>query len=295
MSSRTLRSAAAWLWKIPLIAVAYVAATMISGALVSALGLQFPQAPEQTYSPLRSLLAALLLAAVVALLARGLRGSMAFRWLVLFGFAYVAYCVNTQIEGAIFTTMGGMGTMLVFFVIPCAVLSGAAASLISPRGDATALTSVFADRGMSAWWWRAALAWLAFPIIYYVFGMVIYPFVSEFYESGVLGLVVPAQGVILSVVALRSLLFLLVIVPILGNWSGSRRSLALSLGAALAVMVGVAGLIEVDWFPTRMRIVHGLEITADSLVHAWVVVALLVPRRPAGRREPAGLSAEPTS
>jgi hypothetical protein len=279
MSSNTNRHRLSPLWKIPVIAAAYLAATMISGALVTAAGLKFPEAPGQSFSPIRSVLAALVLGAAAWLLARGIRGSAGLRWLALFVFSYVAYCVNNQIEGAIFTTMGGFGTMLVFFVFPCAVLAGAAVGLVRPRDEAAALTSVFSDRGISAWWWRAVLAWLAFPVIYFFFGMIIYPFVSEFYESGQLGLVVPDQGVILSVVTFRSLLFLVVTVPILNNWSGSRRGLALSLGVALAVMVGVAGMIEVSWFPTRMRIVHGLEITADSLVHAWLLVALLMSRK----------------
>ncbi len=267
-----------WLWNIPLIAVADFVATMISGALITAMGMEFPEFPGLAYSPVRSLLAALLLGAALYLLARGIRGSLVFRWFVLFAFTYISYCVNNQIESAIFTTMGGFDTMLVFFIIPCALVAGAAALLVKPPDEATVLTTIFSDRPMSAWWWRATLAWLAFPVIYYLFGMLIYPFVADAYEGGELGLVVPSQSVVLSAVIFRSLLFLLVTIPILTNWSRSRRSLMLALAAAFAAMVGAVGMIEASWMTTTMRIVHGLEITADSIVHAWVLVTLLVPK-----------------
>jgi hypothetical protein len=41
-------------------------------------------------------------------------------------------------------------------------------------------------------------------------------------------------------------------------------------------MVGLVAMIESTWLPTTMRLVHGVEIALDSLVHAWVLVALLV-------------------
>jgi hypothetical protein len=274
-----------WLWKIPLIAVAYFVATMISGELVLALGMEFPEFPALAYSPVRSLLAALVLGAALYLLARGVRGSSVFRWFVLFAFTYISFCVNNQIEVAIFTTIGGFDTMLIFFIIPCALVAGAAALLIKPPDEATVLTTVFSDRPTPAWWWRATLAWLAFPVIYYFFGMLIYPFVADAYEGGELGLVVPSQSVILSAVTFRSLLFLLVTIPILTNWSRSRRSLMLALAAAFTAMVGVVGMIEAGWMTTTLRIGHGLEITADSIVHAWVLTTLLVPKSRAAETE----------
>jgi hypothetical protein len=278
MTTEHDRRGIGWLWKIPLIAVADFVATMISGALITVMGMEFPEFPELAYSPIRSLLAALVLGVALYLLARGIRGSSVFRWFVLFAFTYISYCVNNQIEAAIFTTMGGFDTMLVFFIIPCALVAGAAALLVKPPDEATVLTTVFSDRPMSAWWWRATLAWLAFPVIYYLFGMLIYPFVADAYEGGELGLVVPSQSVVLSAVIFRSLLFLLVTIPILTNWSRSRLSLMLALAAAFTAMVGAVGMIEASWMTTTMRIVHGLEITADSIVHAWVLVTLLVPK-----------------
>jgi hypothetical protein len=156
------------------------------------------------------------------------------------------------------------------------VITGAAALLFKVPHDGSALATVFSDRPVSAWWWRFVIAWLSFPFIYYFFGAFAYPLVKDAYQSSEFALEVPSQSLILGAVFTRSLLFLLVTIPILMYWSRSRRCLTYSLGVALAVMVGLVAMIESTWLPTTMRLVHGVEIALDSLVHAWVLVALLV-------------------
>jgi hypothetical protein len=268
----------AFLWKIPVIAAAYFAGSIFSGWISAGLGLQFPEFPGQEYRPVLGYLAALVLAAGLSLLAQGLRGSTAFRWLILFAFTYVSYCVNNQIEGAVFTTASGFGSNLLYFLLPCAVIAATAAILFAAPNEDAVLTTVFSDRPISAWWWRAVIAWFAFPFIYYFFGAFAYPLVKDAYQSGDFALEVPSQSLILGAVFTRSLLFLLATIPILMHWSRSRNGLIFALGTALAAMVGVAAMIESSWLPATVRIVHGVEILVDSLVHAWVLVALLVPR-----------------
>jgi len=275
----------ALLWKIPLIAAIYFAGSIISGWISEGLGLQFPKFSGHEYSPVLSYLAALVLAAGVSLLARGLRGSTAWRWLVLFAFTYVAFCVNNQIEGAVFTTANGFGSNLVYFLIPCALVAVAAVLLFDAPDEDPVLNTVFSDRPVSSWWWRFGVAWVAFPFIYYFFGAFAYPLVKDAYQSGDFALEVPSQVLILGAVFTRSLLFLFVTVPILMYWSRSRRSLVFSLGTALAAMVGLVAMIESTWLPTTVRIVHGVEIAIDSLIHAWVLVALLVPKEKVGEPE----------
>jgi hypothetical protein len=263
-------------WKVPLVAAVYFAGSIFSGWMCERLGLQFPDIPGQEYRPVLSFLAALVLAAGVALLARGIRGSASFRWLVLFAFTYVSYCVNNQIEGAVFTTASGYASNLLFFLIPSALITGAAALLFRAPDEDSALATVFSDRPASAWWWRFVVAWVSFPFIYYFFGAFAYPLVRDAYQSSDFALEVPSQSLILGAVFTRSLLFLLVTIPILTYWSRSRRCLTFSLGAALAIMVGLVAMIESTWLPTTLRLVHGVEIALDSLVHAWVLIALLV-------------------
>ncbi|MGA8205579.1 MAG: hypothetical protein WB812_13740, partial [Woeseiaceae bacterium] len=71
-----------------------------------------------------------------------------------------------------------------------------------------------------------------------------------------------------------SVLLLLVSLPIIIGWEGSRARLILGLGLGLAAAVGVGGLVQAMFFPAVLRWVHGIEIFADSLVYAWVLALL---------------------
>jgi hypothetical protein len=263
---------------------AFSVGLVISGALVWMLGMEFPDLPGQTHYPIADLLGSLLLAACMVPVTRGVAGSTSHRWIILAAFVYVSYGLNNQIESAVFTTAGGFTTMVLFFIIPCALIAVAAVLLIKHAKGPT-ISTVFADRPVSRWWWRAVLAWLSFPVIYLFFGMLIYPLVRNVYEAPDSGLVVPGWSVVLRTVLLRSLLFLLVAIPILRSWTRSRPGLVLALGIAFTGMVGLVGLVQAHWWPISMRLVHSVEICADSFVYAWILVALFVPKEPPATAE----------
>ena len=63
--------------------------------------------------------------------------------------------------------------------------------------------------------------------------------------------------------------------PVLIAWSGSRLRLAILLGFALFVLVGLFHLIQAYWLPSSLRLVHGVEILSDSLLYAAVLVLLM--------------------
>ena len=123
------------------------------------------------------------------------------------------------------------------------------------------------------------VAIVAFPVIYITFGELVLPLVGEYYVQGAYELALPSWSQIIPLQLARSVLFLLVCLPVLAIWRGSRRSLVLSLGFATSVLVGFMSVITSYWFPWQMRLFHGLEIVADSFVYAWVLIALLVKRR----------------
>jgi hypothetical protein len=291
--TRSSYSAAGYLWRILVMGIAFSIGLAFSGALVWTLGMEFPELPGQTNYPIANLLASLLLAACIVPVTRGLAGSTGRRWIILAAFVYVSYALNNQIEAAVFTTAGGFTTMVLFFIVPCVLIAGAAVFLIK-NPEVPTLSTVFADRPVSRWWWRAVLAWLAFPVIYFFFGALIYPMVREVYEAPDSGLVLPSGDVVLRTVLLRSLLFLLVTIPILRSWTRSRLGLAVALGIAFTATVGLVGLVQANWWPISMRIVHSAEICADSLVYAWVLVALLVPRVTRESRAPSPEPPVPT-
>lgn len=283
-TTRTLRTAAGYLWRLPLCTSAYVVGAVASGALVSALGLPLPQVPEQTNEQTMGLclvLGSLALGLGLAPLARRIRGRFAVRTLVLAGLCYICLGVNTPIEAVIFTSLGGMASIPIFSIVPCVLLGIMMALLFKPveRGDPFFANAkrFFEGRTAGEWTWRLAAAVCAFPLIYWTFGLMIAPFVRPYYEQGQFGLALPSATVIVLVQLLRSAMFLAATLPILMMWSGPRRQRILSLGLAFYVLVGLFSMIQTHWLAPTLLILHNLEIFVDSMVYALALALLLVP------------------
>jgi len=260
MSTEERQTAISWLWRIMVVALIYFVAILISGAVVTVTGLEWPTIAEpasQTTNILLNLVSSFLIAACLALLAGGIRGSQFVRWLILAAFTYAA-----------------------------------AVWLFHPPQVEAPFETTIANYPTSAWWWRIPAAWLAFPIIYLFFGMLAAPLVVPVYQEQNFGLTLPGMGTILPVVLGRSALYLAVTIPILVNWSRSRRSLILSLGIAFFAMMGLIGLLTATFFPPILRIVHSIEILGDGLVYAWLLVALFIPKTRAENTEPVPAVAE---
>ncbi|MFZ5927258.1 MAG: hypothetical protein ACOYX1_07390 [Acidobacteriota bacterium] len=265
----------------------FVAAMSLSGALVTALGLKMMAMPDgvnQQAVALASLLASPLLALALAPLAVRLPGAWVARtgWLALF--LYVTFGLNTMIEARIFSSMVGPGTlagMCVFYVLPCLTLALAVAAAFPAREPHPALLP---HRPAAAWAGRLAFAWLAFPVAYLFFGTLISPLVIEQYRQGVAGLVLLPIGVIVSTQLGRSLLYLASALPLVILWSGSWRTLAVRFGWAYWVLTGLYGLITAFWMPANLRLIHSLEIGADSFAYAFLLAwALRAPSKSASR------------
>jgi cytochrome bd-type quinol oxidase subunit 2 len=279
--------------KVAAVAAAYYLGTMISGMVITAAGMPwpaFPNPPSQATGLALNVISSILMAGCLALLASGIRASQIGRWLAVAAFSYVIFGLNNQIEAAAFTSFGGTATMLVFFVTPCLLGAATAAWLIRPPTLPEARQASVCAGPFSTWWWRVVLAWLAFPVIYIFFGMLVAPVVVPFYQDPSFGLKLPGWGTLMPVVLLRSALALAVTLPILLLWSRSRRSLMVALAVAFFAMMGLIGLATTTFFPPVMRIVHSLEILGDSMVYAWVLVALFIPKAKA-----ASATASPTN
>lgn len=273
--TKMLRAAIHWTWRLPVCGLAYVVGSMVGGAVVGALGMALPQVPEEADERIMGvclMIGSVALAGGIAPLARGLRGPFWSRWLILAGLCYVCLGINTPIEAAIFTNLGGMSGMVVLMVVPCALFGAATALLFRPAsaGVSPGTPGGRSVRGHGAWWWvwRLGAALCAFPVIYWTFGMMVGPFVLDYYRAGDYGLTLPGLGTIILVQFLRSAVFLAAALPVLMRWSGSRPGVALRLGAAFYVLVGLFGMIQVYWLAPALRVLHNVEILADSMVYA---------------------------
>jgi len=285
-SGKALKTIGGYIWKVPICALAYMVGTMVGGALVSALGMKLPAVPEQADEKIMGvclLIGSLILAVGIVPLAQRIRATYLARWLILAALAYVCLGVNTPIEAAIFTNMSGMPSMAVFSVLPCLLFAGVMALVFKPseKGKPFGLNvrRFFSGRRAGDWVWRFAAAICAFPVIYWVFGMCVGPWVVEYYKQGQFGLTLPNVRVIVLVQLIRSSLFLLASLPILIAWSGSRLRLTVTLGVAFFVLVGLFSLIQVYWLGPVLLVLHNVEILADSLVYAGALVFLLVRKK----------------
>ncbi len=235
--------------KILLSALILAIATMLAGTIVSALPLSPPVSlPGTSPAFLSMLFGSLVLVVGVVPIASGLGGRFATRWLALGLMLYLATGVN------------------------------ALAGQYGSQQSAPKLPHL----GTGQWLWRIAVAWLSFPVIYFLFGLCVAPFVIPIYQAGVAGLHIPPLDVIMRTQLLRSFLFLASSLPVILLWTGSRRRLILALGWAHTAMVGLYGLSQASFMPPVLRVLHSLEIAADSFVYAFILVWLFFPRERIG-------------
>lgn len=274
-----------WLWKLGVCTAAYATGTVLGGMLTLALGIEMPRMPAEVDPAMQGLLllpGGLVYSVGLAAIAIGLAGRWWQRWLILAAFLYVINGIGNTIEATLFTTLGGQVASAIGFLAP-SVLCALAVALLFPPPSGAGLADQFARflarRKPASLAGRILLAVLAFPVIYFVFGAAVAPIVVPYYNE-LDFLQIPPMATLIPVLHFRSLLLLLVSLPILVGWDGSRCGLILGLGLGHAAAVGLGGLAQVTFFPEVLRWTHGIEILVDSLVYAWIL-ALLFAAKPA--------------
>jgi hypothetical protein len=268
--------------------MAFFVGLMLGSMVATWTGLLSPSLPEgtdQTTLMQYAWLGGLVLALTLVSVSWGLSGGFVTRWLILSFLTWIAFGVNTYLEAAIFTTMSAATPFTVAMYLFASLFCGAAVAwLFPPETEGTGflanVKAFFARRGTGAWIWRLLAALLAFPLIYLAFGSLVAPFVVGFYRQGTSQLTLPGWDQILPVLSLRSLFFLLACMPVFIAWQESKRRLFVTLGLALFIMVGGLNMLQAYWFPPVLRVAHSLEILADEVVYAGVLVVLLAKRVP---------------
>jgi len=278
-----LISAVNYLWKIVVCAFAYSGGLIISRLIFLSIGIIPPRMPEQANESVAGyyLLTGSIISVIgLALIARMIRGNYWIRWLSLSTFLFISFGVNNTIEDSIYSSTEGLLLMIPILFLPCILLTAVAALLFSPlSGDSSHRETTicfFKGRTFLEWIGRLLAAIGSFPLVYFVFGLVVSPIVVDYYRQGTADLVLPDIGTILTVQFLRSILFLIASLPVLALWSGTKRQLILRLGFALFVLGATFEIVLAYQLPTVLRLTHSIEILVDSLVYAWLLVTLLV-------------------
>ncbi len=264
------------LFKLAICWIAFVAAIIASGMIDRILHLpsvSLPGGMTVQAMFLMQLVGGVVVVVGLYPLARGLAARGIVRAAAIGLFLLLAFGLNGLIETKLFTHFldGGMGGAVAFYASLAVVLGAAIGFSFGSEGQ----PGGFGRRTPIAWLWRGALAWLAWPVIYFFFGMCIAPIVTPYYRAGIAGLQLPNSiSVLFEVQLVRSVFFLATSLPFVALWKGSRRSLWLTLGLAHAFTIGIFGLVGAAWLPMILRVVHSVEITGDSFAYAGLLVLL---------------------
>jgi len=259
---------------------AYIVALFASGILTHVLNLPQIKSPGSSSSQTQLLLglgAGALLVLGLYPLVRRIAAPPAVRSFVIAFFFFVALGVNGSIEAKFFTHIldGGIASAGIFYLTQAVLIGAALGSFFGETGQPTG----FASHSWLAWSGRVVAAWLAWPVIYFLFGMCVAPIVVPYYNAGIAGLRIPPAHTIFAVQLVRSVTFLACSLPFVALWKGSRRSLWFALGLAHAVVVGFYGLAQATFMPWPMRIAHSIEMTCDSFAYAGLLVLLFAAPR----------------
>lgn len=283
---KVLKLIASWLWRLVAAGAGYAAGLMLGGAVATALGLEPPRAVPSADPAMGALLllpGGMALALGLAVMASGIAGPRWRRWAILGAFAFVVNGVGTALELSEFSTLGG-GPFMAWANLPASFLCALIVVMLFPpqtvSGASEAVRAFFA-RTPGRLVGSLLLAFLAFPFFYFVFGFMIAPIVLPYYEQ-IDFIVVPPLATIVLLLCIRSVLFLLVSMPVILCWGLSRGRLAFGLAAGHFTAVGLSGLVQATFFPTVVRWTHGVEILATSICYgvalAWLLFA--PPRTP---------------
>ena len=282
-------------WRIGICGLAFAGGLIASRLLLQLFGLDLArmpaQAPEET-AGYYLLAGSIALAVGTVWVAQGVGSTWKKRWVVVSAFLIVGFGLSTTIETAIYGTVDRPSLLVLLFLFPCLLLATLEAALFAPGQDGRwdrPASEFFRSRVWPDWAWRLAAGVVLFPVVYFVFGILVSPIVTEHYAQGVAGLSLPSPGVIVRTQLLRSILHILVAIPVMVLWRGSRLQLVAALSLAFFVFVAAYDVILANEIPLVLVLTHGLEVLADSAVYSWVLVALLVPPRMWGEQaRPAG-------
>jgi hypothetical protein len=285
-----IKSILMYLWKLPLCGIVFFIGLALGGGLLAQIGFTAPAMPEGADANIIMVwyfAGSTLLALALSFVARRLRANLLVRWVILFELMWVFVVVGMVIEsfffmdtGAVSSWINSLYTML-SFLLPVLFLSALEAVLFRPAQSAKnclkCMQSFFATRRLPAWLWRVAAALFAYPLAYFLFGLLVNPLISEYYMQGMYELTIPSWGELIPLQLVRSIIFLMASLPVVAWWRGSQRSLWVSLGVSIFVMTAFMAVITSYWFPWQMRLFHGLELLADAMVYAGALTVLFRP------------------
>ncbi|MFN2442221.1 MAG: hypothetical protein ABR517_06010 [Thermoanaerobaculia bacterium] len=140
---------------------------------------------------------------------------------------------------------------------------------------------------------RFAAGAAAYLVIYFAFGMMIFPFIADFYSG--LG-TPPMARVIGMALFVRGPIFVALAALIIAMSGASRRETILMVAVSMSVLGGVAPLmVPSSLFPDAVRLVHFIEVSSENFLFGWILGMLLTRRASPAIGTPAPIEVVPAT
>ena len=130
----------------------------------------------------------------------------------------------------------------------------------------------FASQSRSERVWKFVLSAAAYPVLYFVAGSIVWPYVKDFYATQVLP---GPSSIVLLQLFVRGPIFVVLCLVLVRMLGLPRLSGALVAGAVFTIITGIAPLlIPNPYFPDAVRWAHFCEVTSSNFVFAAFVAWL---------------------
>ncbi|MBI2679826.1 MAG: hypothetical protein HYX25_02325 [Candidatus Solibacter usitatus] len=161
------------------------------------------------------------------------------------------------------------------------IMAWIVARLFPPRvEDATVqsdLRALFQSRHLISWIWRFALADIFYVFTYFVFGAIAFRFTGPYYLDPAYGLnlKLPENPLLFKLQLLRSLIYILTMLPLIAGLRLKKFYMAILIGLVLWVGGGLAPLVAYYHWPVPLRFYHSVEILSQNFTTGFILVYLL--------------------
>jgi hypothetical protein len=180
-------------------------------------------------------------------------------------------CVNA-IEGVFFLTNSPIpwSRLFAFLILSAALILPVWALLFGRRTDAPiASYHPITSKTRGERIWKFAVSDVAYSFLYLTAGMIVFPYVKDFYATQHLP---PMTAILAMQLLVRGPIFILLCLALVRMLSLPRFAGALAVGLVFTIISGVAPLLTPSVvFPDAVRWAHFCEVTSSNFVFGAIV------------------------
>lgn len=197
-------------------------------------------------------------------------------WRLGIALAAIPFIISTAnvIEGSIFLKNSHLPWERIFLhsLISAILIIPVWTLLFGKKESATSHYHPIQAKGRGERAWKFAISDLSYIVLYYAAGMIIFPFVRDFYATQQL----PSPGTIIALqLLIRGPIFVILCLGFTRMLGMPRMTGALAVGVLFTVLSGVAPLlIPNPYFPDAVRWVHFCEVVSENFVFGVIVAWL---------------------